>query len=87
MRGSNHTPLRPVQLHYPDVYADLIKAHAGILTQFLPGYSEGLSMEMNWHVFFGMNQSLPESMLSDKFLSMSDSAGCDDKNQKEFSWL
>jgi hypothetical protein len=36
---------------FPELYGELVRKHKGVLTQHLPGYSEGLSMEMNWWVF------------------------------------
>ena len=60
---------------FPDTYTALVAKHAGSITQYLPGYVEGLQMERSWHVLFGMNNSLPEPQLGSLSPLISSTAG------------
>jgi hypothetical protein len=93
---------------FPATYQSLIEEHAGVLTQFLPGYVEGapayacssvaddadgcyfpgLVMEQSWHVFYGMNISLPPGQLNLKYRMGSRGGPCEGAlTSSEFDWL
>jgi hypothetical protein len=94
---------------FPATYRSLIEEHAGVLTQFLPGYVEGapahasssvagvhadgcyfpgLVMEQSWHVFYGMNISLPPGQLNLKYRMGNRGGPCEGAlSSSEFDWL